>query len=44
MIPYIEVNIRFIDKETGQIAVGEDLDRMADEYLASIPLPDDIDE
>ncbi|KAF7167904.1 hypothetical protein CNMCM6106_003274 [Aspergillus hiratsukae] len=39
--PCPKENLRFIDKEMGQMAVGEDLDRMADEWLASIPLSDD---
>ncbi|KAF4212958.1 hypothetical protein CNMCM6805_000361 [Aspergillus fumigatiaffinis] len=38
--PCPKENLRFIDKETGQIAVGEDLDRMADEWLASLPDPE----
>jgi hypothetical protein len=33
--PCPKENLRFIDKETGQIAVGEDLDRMADEWMAT---------
>ncbi|GFF29368.1 hypothetical protein IFM51744_00824 [Aspergillus udagawae] len=33
--PCPKENLRFIDKETGQIAVGEDLDRMADEWVAT---------
>ncbi|KAL5364729.1 hypothetical protein BJX96DRAFT_138348 [Aspergillus floccosus] len=35
--PCPKPNLRFIDKETGQVAVGEDLDRMVDEWLASLP-------
>jgi hypothetical protein len=35
--PCPKENLRFIDKETGQIAVGEDLDRMVDEWMASLP-------
>jgi hypothetical protein len=35
--PCPKKNLRFIDKETGQIAVGEDLDRMMDEWKASLP-------
>jgi hypothetical protein len=38
--PCPKENLRFIDKETGQIAVGEDLDRMADEWLTSLPDPE----
>lgn len=30
-------DLRFIDKGTGQIAVGEDLDRMVDEWMGSLP-------
>ncbi|PKX93384.1 2EXR domain-containing protein [Aspergillus novofumigatus IBT 16806] len=33
--PCPKENLRFIDKETGQIAVGEDLDRMSDEWMAT---------
>ncbi|GFF87074.1 hypothetical protein IFM47457_07378 [Aspergillus lentulus] len=35
--PCPKKNLRFIDKQTGQIAVGEDLDRMVDEWRASLP-------
>ncbi|KAG2416900.1 hypothetical protein HFD88_008117 [Aspergillus terreus] len=35
--PCPKENLRFIDKETGQIAVGKDLDRMVDEWMASLP-------
>jgi hypothetical protein len=35
--PCPKENLRFIDKETGQIALGEDLDSMVDEWMASLP-------
>jgi hypothetical protein len=38
--PCPKENLKFIDKETGQIAVGQDLDRMVDEWIASWPDPE----